>query len=134
MRVSLLPIELTRWDQAAPGDAICVSVWSDVRPLRGAAGLLDWRMCGRLSALVAAGKVTGAEGEQTLFPTAHPVALAPRPRARRGAAVGAFGQAVAGGHAPDALKAAKGLLVRRSSPWRYPRVTVSAPPWARPRP
>ena len=49
----------------------CVPVWTDVRPLRGAAGLLDWRMCGRLSTMLASGKVTGAEGEQTLFPSAH---------------------------------------------------------------
>jgi Cytosol aminopeptidase family, N-terminal domain len=70
VHVSLLPIELSRWDQAPAGDAICVPVWTDVRPLRGAAGLLDWRMCGRLSAMLAAGKVTGADGEQTLFPTA----------------------------------------------------------------
>jgi hypothetical protein len=69
--VSLLPIELGRWDQAPPGDALCVPVWTDVRPLRGAAGLLDWRMCGRLSKMLASGKVSGAEGEQTLFPTAH---------------------------------------------------------------
>jgi hypothetical protein len=69
--VSLLPVELARWDQAPPGDALCVPVWTDVRPLRGAAGLLDWRMCGRLSTMLAAGKVTGDEGEQTLFPSAH---------------------------------------------------------------
>ena len=69
--VSLLPVELARWDLAPPGDALCVPVWTDVRPLRGAAGLLDWRMCGRLSTMLAAGKVTGAEGEQTLFPTKH---------------------------------------------------------------
>jgi hypothetical protein len=69
--VSLLPVELARWDQAPPGDALCVPLWTDVRPLRGAAGLLDWRMCGRLSLMLASGKVTGAEGEQTLFPTAH---------------------------------------------------------------
>jgi hypothetical protein len=71
MQVSLLPLELARWDQAPPGDAICVPLWSDVRPPRGAAGLLDWRMCGRLSAMMAAGKVTGAEAEQILFPSAH---------------------------------------------------------------
>ena len=71
MAVSLLTVELSRWDQAPPGDAVCVPVWTDVRPLRGAAGLLDWRMCGRLSAMLASGKVTGAEGEQTLFPSAH---------------------------------------------------------------
>ncbi|HTA18129.1 MAG TPA: peptidase M17, partial [Polyangia bacterium] len=68
MNVSLLPVELARWDQAAPADAVCVPVWTDVRPLRGAAGLLDWRLCGRLSTMLASGKVTGAEGEQTLFP------------------------------------------------------------------
>jgi hypothetical protein len=71
VQVSLLPVELARWDQAPPGDALCVPVWTDVRPLRGAAGLLDWRMCGRLSAMLASGKVTGKEGEQTLFPTTH---------------------------------------------------------------
>jgi Cytosol aminopeptidase family, N-terminal domain len=71
MQVTLLPVDLARWDQTSPADAICVLVWSDVRPVRGAAGLLDWRMCGRLSTLIAAGQVTGAEGEQTLFPTAH---------------------------------------------------------------
>jgi hypothetical protein len=71
VQIALLPIELPRWDQAPPGDAICVHVWSDVRPLRGVAGLLDWRMCGRLSSLMAKGKVTGIEGEQTLFPSAH---------------------------------------------------------------
>jgi hypothetical protein len=69
--VALLPIELSRWDQAPPADALCVPVWTDVRPLRGAAGLLDWRMCGRLSAMLASGKVTGRQGEQTLFPTTH---------------------------------------------------------------
>ena len=71
MNVSLLPVELARWDQAAPADAVCVPVWTDVRPLRGAAGLLDWRLCGRLSTMLASGKVTGAEGEQTLFPSAN---------------------------------------------------------------
>jgi hypothetical protein len=71
VQVALLPIELSRWDQAPPADALCVAVWTDVRPLRGAAGLLDWRMCGRLSALLASGKVTGRQGEQTLFPTTH---------------------------------------------------------------
>src|SRR3981189_3669572 len=71
MQVSLLPIELGRWDQSPPADALCVPLWTDVRPLRGAAGLLDWRLCGRLSGMLASGKVTAAEGEQTLFPSAH---------------------------------------------------------------
>ena len=37
------------------------------RPLRGAAGRLDWRLCGQLSALLAAGRLTGAAGEAALL-------------------------------------------------------------------
>jgi len=70
VQVTIIPSDLGRWDQARPGELVFVPVWTDVRPLRGAAGLLDWRMCGRLSAWMAAGKVTGADGEQTLFPSA----------------------------------------------------------------
>jgi Cytosol aminopeptidase family, N-terminal domain len=69
VQVTLVPNDLGRWDQARPGDFVLVPIWTDVRPLRGASGLLDWRMCGRLSSWMVAGKVTGAEGEQTLFPS-----------------------------------------------------------------
>jgi hypothetical protein len=69
--VSLLPVDLARWDRARPGDLLFVPVWTDVRPLRGAAGLLDWRMCGRLSGFLLGGQLTGAEGEQMLFPTGN---------------------------------------------------------------
>lgn len=41
----------------------------DERPLRGAAGLLDWRLCGRLSHLVHAGKLRGEKNEVVLVPT-----------------------------------------------------------------
>jgi hypothetical protein len=74
VQVTVIPIDLARWDQSRPGDLVCVPIWSDVRPLRGAAGLLDWRMCGRLSSWMVAGKVTGADGEQTLFPSANRLA------------------------------------------------------------
>jgi hypothetical protein len=110
--VSLLPIELPRWDLAPPGDAVCVPVWSDVRPPRGAAGLLDWRMCGRLSSMLASGKVTGAEGEQTLFPSAHRLpwrlvlALGAGPRRE-------FSAERLHATVRRVLKAAKGLGVRR---------------------
>lgn len=70
MQVTVIPVDLGRWDHARPGELVFVPLWADVRPLRGAAGLLDWRMCGRLSGWIAAGKVTGADGEQTLFPSA----------------------------------------------------------------
>jgi hypothetical protein len=71
MQPTVIPNDLPRWDQARPGDLVLVPVWTDVRPLRGAAGLLDWRMCGRLSGWMLAGKVTGADGEQTLFPSGN---------------------------------------------------------------
>jgi hypothetical protein len=74
MQPTVIPNDLPRWDQARPGDLVLVPVWTDVRPLRGAAGLLDWRMCGRLSGWMMAGKVTGADGEQTLFPSGNRLA------------------------------------------------------------
>jgi hypothetical protein len=42
--------------------------FEDERPLRAAAGLCDWRLCGRLSRLLEAGRVRGAPGECTLVP------------------------------------------------------------------
>jgi hypothetical protein len=68
VRISFIPVDLARWDQAAAaGDMLAFGLWSDVRPLRGAAGLVDWRLCGRLSALIAAGHVNGRLGERTLL-------------------------------------------------------------------
>jgi hypothetical protein len=67
--VSFVGAELARWDQAT-GDAIAVAIFSDQRPLRGAAGLLDWRLCGRLSRLIRAGRLRGEYGEALLLPSA----------------------------------------------------------------
>lgn len=69
MKISFLPLELARWDQAPPGDLLAVGLYRDVRPLRGAAGLLDWRFDGRLSSLIVAGGLTGALDEQLLMPS-----------------------------------------------------------------
>jgi hypothetical protein len=46
-----------------------VPIWTDVRPLRGAAGLLDWRMCGRLSQVIREGRLAGTPGEKLLLVT-----------------------------------------------------------------
>ncbi len=67
--ISFLPVDLGRWDHGPGGDALVVSVWSDVRPLRGAAGLLDWRLCGRLSQMIRDGRVSGVSGEKLLLVT-----------------------------------------------------------------
>jgi hypothetical protein len=66
---TFLPIDLTRWDCIPDGDALAVPVWSDIRPLRGASGLLDWRLCGKLSQLIRDGRFTGAAGEKLLLAT-----------------------------------------------------------------
>jgi hypothetical protein len=66
---TFLPLELHRWDHGPRGDALIVPVWSDVRPLRGAAGLLDWRLCGRLSQMLRDGRFSGAPGEKLLLAT-----------------------------------------------------------------
>jgi hypothetical protein len=49
-------------------EVIACSVFQDERPLRGLAGLLDWRLAGRLSAIAKTDFLTGAEGEVVLVP------------------------------------------------------------------
>ena len=71
--IAFLSPELQRWDQLAdtpggPPELLALPFFADERPLRGAAGLVDWRLCGRLSRLLATERVTGAPGETTLLP------------------------------------------------------------------
>ena len=51
------------------GDAIGVFVFSDVKPLSGVAGYVDWRACGALSRTLEAHNFEGARGESMLLPT-----------------------------------------------------------------
>ncbi len=51
-----------------PADAIACALWEDERPLRGVAGLLDWRLSGKLSGLLGARYLTGRSGEVMLLP------------------------------------------------------------------
>jgi hypothetical protein len=50
-------------------DALLVGLCSDVRPLAGVLGMVDWRLCGRVSTMVGKGAITGVDGEKVLFPT-----------------------------------------------------------------
>lgn len=59
--------DLRRFDRLRC-EALALPVFSDERPFRGALGLVDWRMCGRLSALRAQGWLTAELGEQLLLP------------------------------------------------------------------
>jgi hypothetical protein len=68
---TFLPVDLLRWDRSPGGDALVVPVWSVVRPLRGAAGLLDWRLCGRLSQMIRDGRLSGTAGEKLLLATSR---------------------------------------------------------------
>jgi hypothetical protein len=59
--------ELARIDEL-DSEVLACSVWSDVRPSHGLAGLCDWRLGGRLSDLERRGLCTGALGEVVLVP------------------------------------------------------------------
>ena len=48
-------------------EVIVVPFFSDERPLRGAAGLIDWRLCGALSRKLMAGYLAGSFGEKALL-------------------------------------------------------------------
>jgi len=62
-----MAIHFLTWDQEE-GQALLLTFFSDERPLRGAAGLADWRLCGRLSRLIKQGKLTGRRGETLMLP------------------------------------------------------------------
>lgn len=59
--------DLSRLDETS-ADALVCSVWSDARPFAGLAGLVDWRLAGRLSRLAQRGMLTGACGETLCTP------------------------------------------------------------------
>lgn len=65
MDLSFFALTLEAIDQAA-GDALCLFVGEDERPLTGLAGLADWRLQGGLSRYLRSGLVTGTAGEALL--------------------------------------------------------------------
>jgi Cytosol aminopeptidase family, N-terminal domain len=67
MEIRFVPLDLSRIDSLR-FEAVALSFFDDERPLRGASGLCDWRLCGRISRLLASKRVTGAPGEVTLLP------------------------------------------------------------------
>ncbi len=58
---------LRRLDLAGT-EVLVASLTSDERPPHGLAGLVDWRLAGRLSRLIQQGFATGASGEVLLVP------------------------------------------------------------------
>jgi hypothetical protein len=67
MALSVLPLDLGRWDETAR-DCLALPVFKDDRPLRGAAGLADWRLCGKLSRLLRTSRASAEAGETLMLP------------------------------------------------------------------
>ncbi len=63
LEITVSSIERARADLAA------VWIFCDERPLQGNSGRVDWRLCGRLSALVTGQRLHGEPGEAALVAT-----------------------------------------------------------------
>lgn len=93
------------------GEGLLLPIFEDERPLRGFAGLVDWRLHGQLSRLLKAGSLTGTLGERCLVPTQGYL------RAERALIMGAGPRAkvdasILGGLMAKGVKALDGLGVR----------------------
>lgn len=65
-------IELTLTSKTideVPSQLALVTTFEDVRPLKGSAGLVDWRLNGKLSRFFVQKKMKGDKGEALLMPT-----------------------------------------------------------------
>jgi hypothetical protein len=69
LQLSLFPGDVTE----APADTIIALVPTDERPLRGDAGRVDWRLCGRISEQLTSGLMAGKPGEALLLPAGAPL-------------------------------------------------------------
>jgi hypothetical protein len=65
--IRLVAPDLRELDDTSAELCAC-TIWSDERPVRGFADLIDWRLGGRLSALLKSGFLTGAQDEALLIP------------------------------------------------------------------
>lgn len=67
----VLQVELCREPLSrVAADVALVGVFRNQRPLRGGAGLVDWRLCGFLSSLIRAEQLTGEPDRWILVPSA----------------------------------------------------------------
>lgn len=69
MKPQQLETSLAGVDALSGIQAVCCFVTEDERPLTGAAGFVDWRLCGDLSRLLKTGFFTGTPGDKLLVPT-----------------------------------------------------------------
>lgn len=76
MDVHFALADLSSLDQLKT-EALCLPFFSDERPLRGAPGLIDFRLCGRISEQLVKDRMRGDVGEVVLMP-ARPRLMAER--------------------------------------------------------
>ncbi|MEI7894796.1 MAG: M17 family peptidase N-terminal domain-containing protein [Myxococcales bacterium] len=67
MELTFVEPNLRRLDEVS-SEVISCHIWQDRRPFQGLAGLLDWRLSGRLSELTRSGFLNGTLGEVLLMP------------------------------------------------------------------
>jgi len=67
MKIQFVRPDLHQIDRVG-AETFVVSLFEDDRPPRGVAGLVDWRLCGRLSTLLVSGQMKGSFREAILFP------------------------------------------------------------------
>jgi hypothetical protein len=94
--------------EAIAAELAVVPCFSEDRPLPGAAGRADWRLCGALSHLVQAGWLRGDAGEAALVPSLGGIA-APRVMALGLGSRSDFGAAALARFASEALRRASRL-------------------------
>lgn len=68
MKVRLVKPDLHELDNSA-ADVAAVGIFVEDRPPRGLAGLLDWRLCGRLSEAIMDGHIQASFREAVLMPS-----------------------------------------------------------------
>ena len=67
MKVAFVRPDLRHLD-GVTDEAVVLPIFADERPLRGIAGLVDWRLNGALSRWIAAGRFQAEEGDALLYP------------------------------------------------------------------
>ena len=67
MEFRFVPPDLRKLDETS-AELIACSMWRDERPMRGLAGLLDWRLAGKISKLARESFIEGELGEVLFVP------------------------------------------------------------------
>ncbi len=70
MKPQVVEPSLPSLDALSGVESLCLFVTEDERPLQGAAGFVDWRLCGALSRALGASFFQGHPDERLLMPTA----------------------------------------------------------------